>query len=181
MFLCFFYQSGKHKLCLLNYPLLLSMKFVFFFSFRSKSDSFSLKKTGEEPAMEQGTWCIQKACEVAASYHPPSGRGLSLRFLPDWLWTSLGTHTQIHTRKHTYTQINQLQTEQQEVAECLPLCHWICKHPLQSMAKASYSLGSSQPENLGTLPKHWQPLSLAQLPEPHRKVINSLNKASVND
>lgn len=81
---------------------------------------------------------------------PARGRGgLSLSFLSPTGSEPTGghstafchAHTDTHTCTHTHTQTNQLQSKQQEVAECLPLCYRICKHPLQTTAKTSYSLG----------------------------------------
>ena len=160
--------------------------YVFFFSVRNKNGNFSFQRHGRSQQGARGTWWFQKPFNDAASCR---GRGgLSLSFLSPTGSEPTGghstafchAHTDTYTCTHTHTQTNQLQSKQQEAAECLPLCHRICKHPLQTTAKTSYSLGYSQPENLGILPSR-QPLGLALLPEPHRKVINSLNKASEKD
>lgn len=58
----------------------------------------------------RGIWYLQKAVSAAASCHPPSGGGLSLSFLPNWIQAYRGqstafchthTDTHMHTRSHT--------------------------------------------------------------------------------
>lgn len=121
----------------------------FLFSVRNKSGNFYLQGYGKTQQGARGTWCFQKPFNDAASCQPPSRGGLSLSFLfpagsePIWGHSTAfcHAHTDTHTCTHTHTQTNQLQSKQQEAAECLPLCHRICKHPLQTTAKTSYSLG----------------------------------------
>jgi hypothetical protein len=111
-----------------------------FLSFRNKVAFFFFLKRLEC----QTKTVYSEGLYAAASCHPPSGRGIFLSSLPDWLEAYLGTVYSLlsHTRAtHTHTQSHQLQSEQQEVAGCWPPCHWIHKHPLQTAANASYSLG----------------------------------------